>query len=148
VLVNNLGAYSEKVDWNKIDHDLWIKTFETNTLSAYSCMVKAANIMIEKCIKGAIVNLGSSSALQLKRGRMHYSVSKASVHTLTKVAPGPGEIPNRVIVVSQALLPPRLFKAEWETVQVAKKRKDSRKSAWDMLNSDIANAVSFLARQG
>src|SRR5690606_13974142 len=30
ILVNNLGAYSEKVEWDKIEHDLWIKSFETN----------------------------------------------------------------------------------------------------------------------
>jgi len=34
ILVNNLGAYSDKVEWNAIDYDLWIKTFETNVLSA------------------------------------------------------------------------------------------------------------------
>lgn len=86
VLVNNLGAFSEKVEWNAIDHDLWIKSYETNTLSAYFCMVRASEMMVEQGVGGAIVNLGSSSALQLKRGRMHYSASKAAVNTITKIA--------------------------------------------------------------
>ena len=86
ILVNNLGAYSDKVEWNAIDYDLWIKTFETNVLSAYFCMVKAAEMMVENQTKGVIINIGSSSALQVKKGRLHYTVTKSSLHTLSRVA--------------------------------------------------------------
>ena len=149
VLVNNLGAYSEKVDWNKIDHDLWIKTFETNTLSAYSCMVKAADIMIEKGIKGAIVNLGSSSALQLKRGRMHYSVSKASVHTLTKVAAlDLAKYQIRVNVVSPGPTATEIVQSRMgDPVQVLQEAERLKKIPLGRYayTSDIANAVVFLS---
>ncbi|MEA4930717.1 MAG: SDR family oxidoreductase [Anaerolineaceae bacterium] len=85
-LVNNVGAYSEKTAWNEIDYDLWLKTFETNVLSAYFCMVRAADIMAANQTGGAIVNIGSSAALHLKKGRLHYSVTKSSLHTLSRVA--------------------------------------------------------------
>ena len=149
ILVNNLGAYSEKVEWDKIEHDLWIKSFETNVLSAYFCMVKAAKIMVEKGIKGAIVNLGSSSALQLKRGRMHYSVSKTSINTLTKVAAldlakyqirvnlvSPG--PTATEVVQGRMGDPVLVLQESERL---KKIPLGRYG----YTSDIANAVVFLS---
>jgi len=85
VLVNNLGAFSEKKDWNVIDYDLWIKTFETNVLSAYFCMVKAADMMVKNETKGVIINVGSSSALQVKKGRLNYTVSKSALHTMSRV---------------------------------------------------------------
>lgn len=61
-------------------------------------------------MKGSIVNIGSSSALQVKRGRIQYTLSKSGVHTMTKVlaldlaqygirvnsiAPGPTKTENR-----------------------------------------------------
>ena len=86
VLVNNLGAFSEKRGWDSLSHETWVKAFETNTLSAYFCMQRAAALMSRQGIAGAIVNVGSSAALQLKKGRIHYTVTKASLHTLSQVA--------------------------------------------------------------
>lgn len=85
ILVNNMGAFSEKIGWDEIDHELWINAFDTNTLAAYFCMVKASAIMIKNGIKGAIINVGSSTALQLKKGRLHYTVTKSAIHTLSRV---------------------------------------------------------------
>lgn len=68
-LVNNVGAYSEKTAWNEIDYDLWLKTFETNVLSAYFCTVRAADIMAANQTGGAIVNIGSSAAFASKKGK-------------------------------------------------------------------------------
>jgi NAD(P)-dependent dehydrogenase (short-subunit alcohol dehydrogenase family) len=149
VLVNNLGAFSEKVDWNKIDHDLWIKSFETNVLSAYFCMVKAADIMIEKGIKGAIVNLGSSSALQLKRGRMHYSVSKTSINTLSKVtALDLAKHQIRVNVVSPGPTATEIVQSRiGDPVLVLQESERLKKIPLGRYGytSDIANAVVFLS---
>ena len=149
ILVNNLGAYSEKIEWNAIDHDLWIKSFETNVLSAYFCMVKASEIMIEKGIKGAIVNLGSSSALQLKRGRMHYSVSKTSIQTLTKVAAldlAKNQI--RVNVVSPGPTATEIVQSRMgDPVQVLQEAERLKKIPLGRYANtiDIANAVVFMS---
>ena len=149
VLVNNLGAYSDKVEWNQIDHDLWIKSFETNVLSAYFCMVKAAEIMIEKGIQGAIVNLGSSSALQLKRGRMHYSVSKASINTLSKIAAlDLAKYQIRVNVVSPGPTATEIVQGRMgDPVLVLQEAERLKKIPLGRyaFTSDIANAVVFLS---
>jgi len=149
ILVNNLGAYSEKVAWNEIDHDLWIKAFETNVLSAYFCMVKATEIMIEKGIKGAIVNLGSSSALQLKRGRMHYSTSKTSINTLTKIAAMDlAKHQIRVNVVSPGPTATEIVQDRFgDPVQVLEEAERLKKIPLGRYasTSDIANAVLFLS---
>ena len=149
ILVNNLGAYSEKVEWDNIEHDLWIKSFETNVLSAYFCMVKAAKIMVEKGIKGAIVNLGSSSALQLKRGRMHYSVSKTSINTLTKVAAlDLAKYRIRVNVVSPGPTATEVVQGRMgDPVLVLQESERLKKIPLGRYGytSDIANAVVFLS---
>lgn len=149
ILVNNLGAYSEKVEWDKIEHDLWIKSFETNVLSAYFCMVRAAKIMVEKAIKGAIVNLGSSSALQLKRGRMHYSVSKTSINTLTKVAAlDLAKYRIRVNVVSPGPTATEVVQGRMgDPVLVLQESERLKKIPLGRYGytSDIANAVVFLS---
>ena len=149
VLVNNLGAFSEKLEWNAIDHELWMKTLDTNTLSAYFCMVEAADIMVANGISGAIVNIGSSSALQLKRGRLHYSVSKAALHTLSRVAAldlakhqirvnvvSPG--PTQTEAVDQRMKDP--VQREQEEIRLRKIPLGRYAST-----ADIANAVVFLS---
>ena len=149
VLVNNLGAFSEKLEWNAIDHELWMKTLDTNTLSAYFCMVEAADIMVANGISGAIVNIGSTSALQLKRGRLHYSVSKAALHTLSRVAAldlakhqirvnvvSPG--PTQTEAVDQRMKDP--VQREQEEIRLRKIPLGRYAST-----ADIANAVVFLS---
>lgn len=85
ILVNNVGSFSEKIEWDDIDDETWIKAFETNTLSAYYCTKYFAEDMIRKGINGSIVTTGSSTALQLKRGRLHYTVTKSALHTMMQV---------------------------------------------------------------
>lgn len=149
VLVNNLGAFSEKTEWNAIDYDLWIKTFETNVLSAYFCMVNAADIMVEKKIKGVIINVGSSSALQVKKGRLHYTTTKSALHTLSRVtAMDLAKHQIRVNVVSPG---------PTETEIVHERMKDPDQRAQEEVRirkiplgryastTDIANAVIFLS---
>lgn len=85
ILVNNIGSFSDKIEWDSIDDETWVKAFETNTLSAYYCTKYFAKDMIEKGIQGSIVTTGSSTALQLKRGRLHYTVTKSALHTMMQV---------------------------------------------------------------
>lgn len=149
VLVNNLGAFSEKTEWNVIDYDLWIKTFETNVLSAYFCMVKAAELMVENNVKGAIINIGSSSALQVKKGRLNYTVSKSALHTMSRVAAmdlakhqirvnvvSPG--PTATELVGSRMINPE--QREQEDIRIKKIPLGRYAST-----ADIANAVVFLS---
>lgn len=149
VLVNNLGAFSEKKDWNVIDYDLWIKTFETNVLSAYFCMVKAAEIMVENKTKGAIINVGSSSALQVKKGRLNYTVSKSALHTMSRVtAMDLAKHQIRVNVVSPGPTATEIVQGRMgDPVQVLQESERLKKIPLGRYAStaDIANAVVFMS---
>jgi NAD(P)-dependent dehydrogenase (short-subunit alcohol dehydrogenase family) len=149
VLVNNLGAFSEKTEWNAIDYDLWIKTFETNVLSAYFCMVKAAEIMVENKTKGAIVNVGSSSALQVKKGRLNYTVSKSALHTMSRVtAMDLAKHQIRVNVVSPGPTATEIVQGRMgDPVQVLQESERLKKIPLGRYAStaDIANAVVFMS---
>jgi NAD(P)-dependent dehydrogenase (short-subunit alcohol dehydrogenase family) len=149
VLVNNLGAFSEKKDWNVIDYDLWIKTFETNVLSAYFCMVKAADMMVKNETKGVIINVGSSSALQVKKGRLNYTVSKSALHTMSRVTAmdlarhqirvnvvSPG--PTATEIVEERMKDPE----QWAEEKIRLKKIPLGSYA---STTDIANAVVFLS---
>jgi NAD(P)-dependent dehydrogenase (short-subunit alcohol dehydrogenase family) len=149
VLVNNLGAFSEKTEWNAIDYDLWIKTFETNVLSAYFCMVKAAEIMVGNKAKGVIINVGSSSALQVKKGRLNYTVSKSALHTLSRVtAMDLAKHQIRVNVVSPGPTATEIVQSRMgDPVQVLQEAERLKKIPLGRYayTSDIANAVVFLS---
>ena len=149
VLVNNLGAFSEKTDWNAINYDLWIKTFETNVLSAYFCMVKAAEIMVENQTKGVIINVGSSSALQVKKGRLNYTVSKSALHTMSRVtAMDLAKHQIRVNVVSPGPTATEIVQSRMgDPVQVLQESERLKKIPLGRYayTSDIANAVVFLS---
>ncbi|HPR34033.1 MAG TPA: SDR family oxidoreductase [Anaerolineaceae bacterium] len=149
VLVNNLGAFSEKKDWNEIDYDLWIKTFETNVLSAYFCMVRAAEIMVENKTKGVIINVGSSSALQVKKGRLNYTVSKSALHTMSRVtAMDLAKHQIRVNVVSPGPTATEIVQSRMgDPVQVLQESERLKKIPLGRYAStaDIANAVVFMS---
>lgn len=149
VLVNNLGAFSEKTGWNEIDYELWIKTFETNTLSAYFCMVKAADMMVRNETKGVIINVGSSSALQFKKGRLHYTVTKSALHTLSRVAAMDlAKHQIRVNVVSPGPTATEIVQSRMgDPVQVLQESERLKKIPLGRYayTSDIANAVVFLS---
>ncbi|AEM77704.1 short-chain dehydrogenase/reductase SDR [Thermoanaerobacter wiegelii Rt8.B1] len=85
ILINNAGGFTNKIQWEEITDDLWNMSIKTNLLSIFYCTKIFAKYMKEKCIKGSIVNIGSSSALQIKNDKMHYTITKSGVHTMTKI---------------------------------------------------------------
>jgi len=149
ILVNNMGAFSEKTEWDKIDHDLWINAFNTNTLAAYFCMVKTAKIMIDNGNSGSIINVGSSTALQLKKGRLHYTVTKSAIHTLSRVtALDLAKHQIRVNVVSPGPTATEIVQKRMEDPsQKGQEEERLRKIPLGRYAnpSDIANAVIFLS---
>lgn len=85
IVVSNVGAFSDKVPWDQLDEKTWHDCFSLNTLSSYYCARYFGDFMIEHHIQGVIVCTGSSSALHLKRGRIHYTVSKSALHSMAQV---------------------------------------------------------------
>lgn len=151
VLVNNAGAYSEKTPWDEVSAEKWQGAYALNTLAPYHCTVAAVHLMQRAGIKGSVVNVGSSTALRLKSGRLHYTVSKAGEHALScvmaldlaklgirvnLVSPGP----TATETVQARLQDPKLLPAE----EVRMKKIPLGRYASP---TDIANAVLFLASE-
>ncbi len=149
IVVSNVGAYSEKVPWDRIDEKTWHDSFSLNTLSSYYCAKYFGDFMIQHHIEGVIVCTGSSTALQYKRGRIHYTVSKSALHTLVQVlaldlarhhirinvvSPGP----TATETVQARMDDPA--RAEAEKIRLAKIPMGRYAEM-----SDIANAILFLA---
>lgn len=112
VVVNCAGGFTEKLSWDKITPQILEQALRTNLLSVFYFTQIMAKKMIENSVKGIFVNIGSSSAIQIKGGRIHYTLTKSGVHVLTKafaielaeygirvnaVAPGPTKT-ERILV--------------------------------------------------
>lgn len=85
VLANVAGGFTEKISWDKITPEVLEQSMRTNLFSGFYFTKFFAGAMKDNSVKGSIVNIGSSSALQVKRGRIQYTLSKSGVHTMTKV---------------------------------------------------------------
>lgn len=149
VLINNAGGFTQKIPWEQVSDEIWNGAIHTNLLSIYYCVREFAQIMISQGIQGSIINVGSSSGLQPKAGRIHYTVTKAAVHTMTKalalelaahgirvnaVAPGP----TLTEKIQERFLNPLLKASELERM-----RKIPLQRMGQM--EEIADALLFLA---
>lgn len=85
IIINNAAGFINKINWEEITDDIWDKSIKTNFLSVYYLTKVFVKPMIENSIKGSIVNIGSSAALQIKGDKMHYTITKVAVHTITKI---------------------------------------------------------------
>lgn len=149
ILVNNVGAYSEKTPWNEIDEDLWHKSFDLNTLSHYYTAKYFGEFMIDNKINGNIVCVGSSTALQYKKGKLHYTVSKSALHTMVQVlAIDLARYGIRINVVSPGPTMTETVKAWMEDPKQAEAEKERLKKiplGRYASTKDIANGIMFLA---
>jgi NAD(P)-dependent dehydrogenase (short-subunit alcohol dehydrogenase family) len=84
VLVNNAGTCFHRPAL-EVPEDEWRMVWEVNVDGVWNCSRVVGAQMIERG-KGAIVNVGSISALIVNRPQMQpaYNASKAAVHQLTK----------------------------------------------------------------
>lgn len=85
ILVNNAGGFTNKIQWEEITEEMWNMSIKTNLLSVFHCTRVFTQYMRENSINGSVVNIGSSSALQIKDDKMQYTVTKSSVHVMTKI---------------------------------------------------------------
>lgn len=83
VLVNNAGAYSEKMarSFGEAEFDTIVAT---NIKGAFFMAQEVANRMIERKDKGRIINLSSVSALRPVQGMSVYGMTKAAEIQMTK----------------------------------------------------------------
>ncbi len=151
VLVNNAGAYSESAAWDGITPEKWEGALALNTLAPYHCSVAAVHSMQAAQKKGCIVNVGSSTALQFKTGRTHYTVSKVGEHALSQImAMDLAQMGIRVNMVSPGptmteTISSRMKDDTLRPLEEERMKKVPLGRYADM--QDIANAVMFLASE-
>jgi len=83
VLSAGVGGFSSLLDMSA---DEWDRVLSVNLRGAFLCLREAARLMVEGGRGGAIVVVGSVSGFLVERLMGHYSVSKAAVHHLARVA--------------------------------------------------------------
>jgi NAD(P)-dependent dehydrogenase (short-subunit alcohol dehydrogenase family) len=83
VLVNNV-AISDHSDVLELDEDEWDRVFAVSAKSAFLCTQAVAREMVQRKIRGVIVNIASTSAHLSRREATAYPASKAAVLSLTR----------------------------------------------------------------
>jgi NAD(P)-dependent dehydrogenase (short-subunit alcohol dehydrogenase family) len=142
VLVNN--AIVQAVGHSLIDtpREMLEETFFTNVFGTYYCCQFAARRMIAAG-GGAIINVGSTTAIRAIRNRTAYVASKGAVDALTRAMAlelGPHNIRVNSLVAGY------IHTDRWATLTTeAARRRANVPLGREASGRDIANAVLFLA---
>lgn len=100
ILVNVAGICPFK-DFLEIPEDMWDRVMEINLKGVFLCSQAVAKIMIEKSIRGKIVNIGSISSIVGGEQQAHYCSTKAGINLLNAsmaIALGPHGINCNVVM--------------------------------------------------
>ncbi len=85
IMVNNAGIST--MDYiTDIKEDDWDKVMDINAKGIFLCLQQAANAMLEKNVKGKIINMASQAGKNGYRCMGNYCASKHAVLGITKVA--------------------------------------------------------------
>lgn len=84
VLVNNAGVFSH-VPFLDLDEDEWDRMFDTHVKATFLCSQAILRHMVERRIRGSVVNVASVSGLVGFTGSGHYGAAKAAIIQLSKV---------------------------------------------------------------
>ena len=82
IAVNNAGFCTFR-PYLEIDDELWDRTLAVNLKGYFICGQEAARSMIQHKVRGKIINISSVSAETSGEEKVHYSVSKAGIKSLT-----------------------------------------------------------------
>jgi NAD(P)-dependent dehydrogenase (short-subunit alcohol dehydrogenase family) len=85
ILVNNAGIGDTNVSFEDVDSSLWDRIYNTNVKGPFFLSKFVAKQMIEKGIKGKIINIASTEGKTNRAGSIAYSSSK---HALIGVTQG------------------------------------------------------------
>jgi 3-oxoacyl-[acyl-carrier protein] reductase len=122
----------------------WRRVLEVNLLGCVYCTRAVAQVMIERQIRGRIVNISSINALLGWRNRSAYSASKAGVNAFTRCAAL--ELGAFRINVN-AVAPGAIDTPIWgETLTPAVREAHAKRTAFGRIGSpeDVAGVVAFL----
>ena len=142
-LVNNAGidVIGSVLDTPWSD---WRRVLEVNLLGCVYCTRAVVQVMIERRVRGRIVNISSINALLGWRNRSAYSASKAGVNAFTRCAAL--ELGAFGINVN-AVAPGSIDTPIWgETLTPAVREAHAKRTAFGRIGSpeDVAGVVAFL----
>jgi L-rhamnose 1-dehydrogenase len=83
ILVNDAGICPFK-PFLEISPQLWDEVLETNLKGYFLCSQAVARVMVERRIKGRIINISSISSIIGGEEQAHYCSSKGAINQLTK----------------------------------------------------------------
>lgn len=105
VLVNNAAWAAPRAHILEMDEEHWNTVIRTNLTGIYLCTHRAANMMVDDEVRGAIVNISSFAAARSHRNMAAYDATKGGVEAFTRAtaldlapfgirvnAVGPGDI--------------------------------------------------------
>jgi len=84
ILINNAGTGDTNKSFDEIDSELWDKVYSTNVKGPFFFSKIFAKDMIEKKIKGKIINIASTEGKTNRAGSIAYASSKSALIGLTQ----------------------------------------------------------------
>lgn len=85
ILVNNAGISGMNYFW-EMPVDEWDVVMDTNLRGTFLCTKEAVKVMIEKGVKGKIINIASVNSIMPTTGITHYCASKGGILMFTRTA--------------------------------------------------------------
>ncbi len=144
ILVNNAAWTTPQAHFLEMDETHWDTVIQTNLKSVYLHCHRAANIMVDRGIRGSIVNISSFAAARAHRNMVAYDASKGGMEAMTRsMAIDLGPFGIRVNVVG----PGAIHNEEFEAAGEEAKRRRAQTVPLGRVGypEDIAAAVAFLA---
>ena len=143
VLVNNAVDQGVGHAFTETPRDWLEAVFRVNVLGTFACSQGAARIMLRQR-SGAIVNLGSNTAVRALRNRSAYVASKGAVEALTRaMAVELGSAGIRVNLVVAGYI--RTTRWDHLAPGVAERRRANIPGGREATGEEIAESVLFLA---
>lgn len=107
-LVNSVGIYSE-LNPCEISREEWQRCLDTNLTVPFFTTTRIAGMMLDRRIKGSIVNIGSCIGIKPAPYAVHYGLTKAAlVHMSRSLAKEWGPLGIRVNTVSPGITMTRM----------------------------------------
>lgn len=100
ILVNVAGICPFK-DFLGISEEMWDHVLDVNLKGVFLCSQAVAKVMVDKCIHGRIISMGSISSIVGGAQQAHYCSTKAGINLLTAsmaIALGPHGITCNVVM--------------------------------------------------
>jgi len=83
ILVNNAGIFP-RVEFLEMSEEQWTRVLDVNLKGTFLCTQAVARQMVERGLRGSIVNLASVAAFHGSPRGVHYVSSKAGIVGLTR----------------------------------------------------------------